>query len=107
MKLYDENVKTVSGKHLIFHMERCPFAKNSLDIPLEFLKEWDATGGSWFFMESDGCKTVLGEMRGYPLIYSPAFKTPEEALAAAETWETEKAKIQRGWEEAEASCKFT
>ncbi len=50
-------------------------------------------GGPWFFQPAWWCAennwggSALARFTGYPLPYSPGFRTPEEAVAAAEEWE--------------------
>lgn len=80
-------MKTASGQYITFHRDACPFAKPGAKIPPDYTEFADKP---WFFTREDGNPTALGSLRGYPMIYSPAFATEEEALAAAEAWELEK-----------------
>lgn len=85
-------MKTKSGQHITFHRDACPFAKPGAKIPPDYTEFVDKP---WFFTRADGNPTALGRLRGYPMIYSPAFATEEEALAAAEAWEVKKPRLDR------------
>lgn len=80
---------TISRDHVVFHRAHCQFARTGSKIPKDFL-DGDNVHGPWFFMPTKGCGTALGQMRGYPMIYSPGFASSEEALKAAEDWEVRK-----------------
>jgi hypothetical protein len=82
-------VRTKSGNHLVVDVtEFLP----GHPIPVEFSQEAELHG-CWFFMPpewadpAEGFGSAIGNLRGYPLIYSPGFPTCEEALEAAEGWE--------------------
>lgn len=63
-------------------------------IPAEFEEE-SQSGGTFFFQpawwcEEEGWGSFLGQRRGFPMIYSPAYPTAEAALEAANEWESTK-----------------
>lgn len=81
-------MKTKSGKHTIFDITGFLPGK---PIPPDYFHICD---GPWYFRPSDWeaptWGTNIGELQGFPMCYSPGFATEEEALKAAEAWETER-----------------
>lgn len=84
-------MKTKSGKHVIFHIDRNPFVRLDAPLPLDWLEQ-AIDNGEWFFLPEDGNPTAYGRLRGYPQIYSAGYPTKEAALNAAEEWEIQKQK---------------
>lgn len=90
-----EKIYTVSGHHFVFHRNHCPFARkyqyDGFDEPHKYANdcppEFKEFVGEYFFMRSFGCQSPINLERGYPALYSPGFKTPKEALEAAEKFE--------------------
>lgn len=83
------STKTKTGALVVFHVNSCPFARVGSPISGDYIREGCAEN-PWFFIPADGNPTALGNMRGYPMIYSPGYKTEAEALEAAEAWELRK-----------------
>ena len=84
-------MKTKNGLFLIFDItEYLP----GRPIPPDYLKAAEE-GGPFFFMpsnwtEENDWQTFSGRFRRFPMLYSPGYQTAEEALAAAEGWESTK-----------------
>jgi len=86
-------VRTPLGGYIVFDYRHCPLAKEGAEIPREYHKESGEGKRPFFFCPVEGCGTVLGQLRGFPLAYSPGFATEIEARTAAIEWET-RGKIQ-------------
>jgi hypothetical protein len=81
-------VRTPLGGYIIFDYRHCPLAREGAEIPREYHKESGEGKRPFFFCPVEGCGTVLGQLRGFPLAYSPGFATEIEARTAAIEWET-------------------
>lgn len=86
-------MRTPLGGYIVFDYRHCPLAKEGAEIPREYHKESGEGKRPFFFCPVEGCGTVLGQLRGFPLAYSPGFATEIEARTAAIEWET-RGKIQ-------------
>lgn len=81
---------TKSGKHVIFDITDPTFLPGR--IPQYFLREstedrfWFFQPAEWFPLTSD-YGSFAAELSKFPVVYSTGFKTPEDALEAAEAWE--------------------
>lgn len=89
---------TKSGRYQIFEITSFLPGKK---IPKAFCDEAEA-GGFWFFMPSEwtaesGWGSVVGEMQGYPMIYSMGHPTAEAALVTAEEWEAGEEERLKQW----------
>lgn len=79
-------MKTKSGKYLVFHRDRCPFAKEGAPVPKPFAE----SKGPFFFMLTEGEGMVadpIVKLTGYPYQYSFGYNSEDEALHAAEEWD--------------------
>ncbi len=83
---------TKSGLYTIFHRDNCPFSVQGAEVPAEYTDPKNGPG-PWFFQPTERVKTFIEYYRGYPMIYSPGYTTPEYALQGAEDWEIEEPRV--------------
>jgi hypothetical protein len=96
-------METKSKHHVTFHRSHCPFARADATIPADYTVA-EFANKPYFFVSKDGNPTAVGNLRGYPMIYSLGYETEQAALDAAEEWEAMLPEVDRACERAQAAC---